>query len=122
MSIQGPNPKKATARSLFRGDVRLRAEMMLLVFLSACDLFMTYILLRQGRHFYESNPIANWFFLQWNVAGLTGFKFGLVGLIVVLGETIEHHRPNVGRAILLLGSLGALLAVVQGLRLLLLHG
>jgi hypothetical protein len=95
---------------------------MLLVALSAADLFMTYILLWTGQHFYESNPVAQWFFARWNVAGLTGFKFALVGLIVVLSEMIERHRPGVGRAILLLGSLAALVVVVHGLRLFMTHG
>lgn len=80
---------------------------------------MTYLLLWQGGRFYESNPVAQWFFARWNVAGLTGFKFALVGVIVVLSETIERHRPGVGRAILILGSVAALLVTVHGLRLLL---
>ena len=46
----------------------------------------------------ELNPVAQWVFVRWNVAGLTVYKFSMVGLIVVLGETIERHRPGVGRA------------------------
>jgi hypothetical protein len=100
----------------------LQREALLLVFLSLADLLMTYVLLWRGEHFYESNPVAHWFFARWNVAGLAGFKFGMVGLVVVLSETIERHRPGVGRAILLLGSLVALAVTVHGMRLLLAHG
>jgi hypothetical protein len=103
-------------------DSQLQAESMLLVLLSAGDLLMTYTLLWRGSHFYESNPVAQWFFHRWNITGMTGFKFATVGLIVVLSEVIERHRPGWGRAILLLGSLGALVAIVHGLRLLLQHG
>jgi hypothetical protein len=101
---------------------RIAPESLLLVFLSAVDLLMTYTLLWQGRLFYESNPVAQWFFQRWNIAGMTAFKFGVVGVVVVLGETIERHRPGVGRAILVLGCIAALLVIAQGFRLLIEHG
>lgn len=107
---------------LFGEESRLQNETALLVLLSAGDLFMTYTLLWQGAHFYESNPVAQWFFQRWNIAGMTAYKFAMVGIIVVLSETIERHRPGWGRAIVLLGGLAALIATIHGLRLLLHHG
>ncbi len=65
--------------------------------------------------------MAHWFFVRWNIAGMTAFKFGLVGFILILSEIIERHRPGVGRAIMILGSLGALAVTVHGFRLLLAH-
>jgi Domain of unknown function (DUF5658) len=103
------------------GESLMPGESLLLVVLSAADLFMTYVLLWRGQ-FYEANPIALWFFNRWNVAGLTSFKFGMVALIVTLSETIERHRPGVGRAILLFGSVAAVLVTVHGFRLLMNHG
>jgi hypothetical protein len=93
-----------------------------LVLLSAGDLFVTYILLRSGSHFYEANPIANWFFQRANIAGMIAYKFLLVGMIVTLAETIERHRPRVGRAIATLGSLLAFYAMAKGIGLLMEHG
>ncbi|MDR3639017.1 MAG: DUF5658 family protein [Isosphaeraceae bacterium] len=113
---------RSPVRLPFGEASRLETETTLLVLLSAADLFMTYTLLWQGAHFYESNPIAQWFFQRWNIAGMTAYKFGMVGVIVVLSETIERHRPGWGRAIVLLGGLAALVAAVHGLRLLLQHG
>jgi len=92
-------------------------ESLLLILLSTGDLFVTYSLLWQQR-FYEANPVARWFFERWNIAGLTAFKFGLIALVVVLGETIERHRPRVGRAILVLGCVTAAAVMLHGLRLL----
>ncbi len=89
--------------------------------LSAADLLMTYVLLWRGQ-FYEANPVAQWFFARWNVTGLTAFKFGMVALIVILGDTIERQRPGVGRAILLFGCAVAVGVTVHGLRLLMVHG
>jgi hypothetical protein len=95
----------------------LGPESLWLILLSAGDLFVTYALVWEER-FYESNPFARWFYERWNIAGMTAFKFGLVALIVVLGETIERHRPKVGRAILILGCITAAAVMVHGLRML----
>jgi hypothetical protein len=89
-----------------------------LIVLSIGDLLVTYTLLRRGGGAFEANPIARWFFDRWNMAGMTGFKFGMVAFVVLLGETIERHRPGLGRAILGFGCLGAAAVMIQGLRLL----
>jgi hypothetical protein len=105
----------------FDGKSLLPFESVLFVALSAADLFMTYRLLWHGQ-FFEANPLAQWFFARWNIAGMTAFKFGLVAFIIVLCETIERHRPRVGRVILLLGCVAAAAVVIHGLRLQIDHG
>ena len=97
-------------------------ECLLLIALSVADLLLTHRLLGQGGGFYESNPLAQWVFERWNVAGLSVYKFGLVGLVIVLGEVIERHRRGWGRAVVLFGCAAAALVYVQGLRLWLHHG
>jgi hypothetical protein len=87
------------------------------VLLSAADLFMTYALLRTGGGFYESNPLALWFFRRWNMAGMTAFKFGAIGVAIALGEVIERRRPGWGRFVLYIGCAAAAVAFFQGLRL-----
>lgn len=93
-----------------------------LVIFSVTDLFMTYRLLWQGGRFYELNPVAQWFFQRWNIAGMTAYKFGMVALILVLGEVIERHRPGWGRTIVVLGACAAAIVTAYGLRLLIHHG
>ncbi len=86
---------------------------------SAADVFVTYSLLRRGPAFYESNPVAQWFFVRWNIAGMAFFKFGLMGLVIVIGEVVERRRTGWGRGLLLVSCLATLVVVSYGLRLLL---
>ena len=88
-----------------------------LVILSLADLLMTFALLRRSTRFFESNPIAYWFFEHWNMAGMVFFKFGLIGGVILLSEIIERQRPGWGRFVLFVGCLGAVYAVFQGGRL-----
>ena len=112
-------------RRLIRAGARessvLEMESLALIALSAADLFVTYALLRRGPAFYESNPVAQWFFVRWNIAGMALFKFGAMGLVVAIGEVVERHRPGWGRCLLLVSCLATLAVVVHGLRLLFGH-
>lgn len=121
MTVQEPKAEGGSFRSIVAGKAILANESLLLVVLSACDLFITYLLLWRGGHFYEANPLARWFFDRWNIAGMTAFKFGLVAIIIVLCEIIERHKPRVGRAIVILGCAAALVVSIHGLRLLIGH-
>jgi ribosomal protein S27AE len=96
---------------------RLQGFSVCLLSLSAADLFMTFTLLRTSHTFYESNPIAQWIFHRWNMAGMVFFKFSAIALAIALGEVIERHRPGWGKAILLLGCIAAAYAFTHGLRL-----
>ena len=88
-----------------------------LVILSAADLMMTFFLLRRSAAFFESNPVAYWFFARWNMEGMVFFKFSLIGGVILLSEIIERHRPGWGRFVLFIGCVGAAYAVFHGVRL-----
>lgn len=105
-----------------REDSRLQGFSVALLLISTADLLMTYTLLRTSNTFYESNPIAQWVFHRWNMAGMVVFKFALVAFIIGLAEIIERHRPRLGKAVLLLGCLATAYAFIHGLRLYLGHG
>ena len=100
----------------------LEFESLGLVALSTADILVTYVLLRRGPAFYESNPVAQWFFVRWNIAGMAVFKFSAMGLVIVIGEIVERHRPGWGRVLLLASCLATAVVVSYGLRLLLGHG
>lgn len=121
-----PRRRSSRPRDAFRAltgsPSHVGREGVWLVVLSAVDLFVTYRLLWQGGRFYESNPVAQWFFRQWNIAGMTGYKFGMVAFILVLGEVIERHRPGWGRAVVLFGAGAAAVVAAHGVRLLIHHG
>ena len=84
---------------------KLQGLILLFLLVSIADLVMTYWLLSVNPHVYESNPLANWFFANWNIAGMTFFKFGVVALVVIISEFVEHRRAGAGKFVLILGSL-----------------
>jgi hypothetical protein len=92
-----------------------------LLALSAVDLFVTFTLLRTGPAFFESNPVAQWFFARWNIAGMVAFKFSIIGAVIVVSEFIERRRPGWGRFVLMIGCVGAAYAAYKGLSLYLAH-
>lgn len=116
-----PRPRTAL-HALTGSPSHVGREGVWLVAISAMDLFVTYRLLWQGGRFYESNPVAQWYFHRWNIAGMTGYKFGMVAFILVLGEIIERHRPGSGRAVVVFGAAAAAIVSAHGLRLLIHHG
>jgi hypothetical protein len=88
-----------------------------LLALSAADLFMTFALLRTSPAFFESNPVAQWFFARWNMAGMVMFTFSVIAAVIAVSEFIERRRPGWGRFVLLIGCLGAAYAIYKGFNL-----
>ncbi len=125
--ITNPHPRRKTHGRLGAwvtiGEASLlEYECLGLIALSAADVLVTYFLLRRGPAFYESNPVAQWIFLRWNIAGMAVFKFSAVGLVITIGEIVERHRPGWGRALLLVSCVVTAVVVWYGLRLILGHG
>ena len=87
-----------------------------LVALSLLDLLTTYVLLRNFADCYEANPVADYFFKNWNILGMSLFKFGLVGGVVAMSEIIERSRPRWGKLVLVFGCVAAASVVLQGVR------
>lgn len=119
-------PRQRFWTNLIRASIaepsRLQGLSVCLLALSAADLFMTFTLLKTSQTFYESNPVAQWFFQRWNMAGMVMFKFGVIGGVIALGEYIERKRPGRGRFVLMVGCVAAAVVVWHGLRLYLNHG
>jgi hypothetical protein len=97
---------------------RVEQESLALLFLSIADLLVTHALLRSGPAYYESNPIAHWFFARWNIAGMTVLKFSVVAFVVLIGEVVERRRPGLGKGMLTVASLMTAAVVAYGLKLL----
>jgi DNA-directed RNA polymerase subunit RPC12/RpoP len=113
----GAESPGALLRAVALEASRLQGPSLCLVALSAADLFVTFTLLRTSHAYYESNPVAQWFFLRWNMAGLAIFKFTVIGVVIALGEIIERRRPGWGRFVLMVGCAAAAAVVWHGLRL-----
>ena len=88
------------------------------VALSVADILITYALLRRGPSFYEANPVAQWFFQRWNIAGMAALKFSVIGAVIAMSEVIERKKPGWGRGVILLGCAASAAVVWHGARLL----
>ncbi|WP_165250673.1 DUF5658 family protein [Paludisphaera soli] len=123
--VPPPAPSRRTVRVAWRDFFHetarrgslLEGEIVALVLLSVADLMTTYHLLRAHPKFYESNPIAQFVFARWDIAGMAVFKFSVVAFVVVVGEVVERRRPGLGRFVILVGCLASALVVFQGMRL-----
>ncbi|WP_165219055.1 DUF5658 family protein [Aquisphaera insulae] len=116
-------PEQARAKNRGRvrhpilDDARVQRPAVALLLLSAGDLFMTYRLLQTSPAFYESNPVAKWFFTRWNMAGMVLFKFAAVAFAIVACEIVERKRPGLGKLVLILSCLATVYAIQTGVNL-----
>ncbi len=99
------------------GASQLQGLSLCLVALSIADILMTFALLRNDESYYESNPVAGWFFARWNMAGLVAFKFSAIAGAIALGELIERRRGGLGKLVLAVGCAAAAAVVWHSLRL-----
>ena len=78
---------------------------------------MTFALLRISPHFYESNPVAMWFFRALEHRRDDCLEVRAVALAIAIGELVERRRPGWGKAVLLIGCLATAAVVAHGPRL-----
>lgn len=67
------------------------------VFLSAMDLFFTLLILHPAFGAEEVNVLARWVIQHGGLRGIIAYKFGLVGLIVLICEIVGRRREGLGR-------------------------
>lgn len=100
------NTKPPQTRWLAGLHVVHQQETIRYVFVSALDLFMTFLLLYASesgwtqRIIFESNPVADYFYGAWGIRGLIYFKFAVVALVVIIAQIIAAHRPKTARGLL----------------------
>ncbi len=122
MAESNPSSKPFRWQTLFSAAA-LQQETLRFVLVSALDLFMTYILLRQeGMHFIESNPVAGRFFADYGLKGMVYFKFGMVALVCVIAQIVVRRRPRTAKWLLNWATLVVVGVVVYSFVLLLKHG
>lgn len=113
--------------TLFRLPLPLQRESSLFLIVSVLDVLMTCMLLEDltgvtGRTiFYESNPVARYFFEGWGLGGIVYFKFAMVALIEVIAHLIAIKNVPVGRRLLDFGTLAVSVVVIYSMYLLVSH-
>ncbi len=114
-------PQPFSWRTLFRAAAH-QQEMLRYVLVSALDLFMTYILLRQSEaRFIEANPVARYFIYGWGFKGMVYFKFGMVALVCAISQIVVQTRPRVAQWLLNWATLVVAGVVIYSLALFLRH-
>lgn len=94
-----------------KSSLLYETELSWFVLVGALDVFMTYLILRysaEGRTqnvLIEGNPIARWVLHKWGMQGMVIFKFIMIALVATIAEVVGQVRPNVGRGLLILGTL-----------------
>jgi len=119
-------PKLTTLRkTLFCKRLPLESEISLYILVSALDVFMTCIVMSHqaadGGHFYESNPVANYFFLKWGMPGMVFFKFAIVSIVVSIIQLIASQQLVTARRICSFAIVISCVVVLYSLSLLVQH-
>ncbi len=89
------------------------------VFLSAMDVFMTFIVLQFGGA--EANKLADWILQRFGLGGMTLFKFAMVTFVICLCEIIGRLRYSSGRLLIWAGIIVTCFPVALAFGLLFLH-
>jgi hypothetical protein len=124
---QPKTPARGLWYTIFRLSLPLQRESALFVIVSVLDVMMTYLMLSDvpepdGRvMFYESNPVARWFFEGWGLSGIVAFKFSMVAVVEVIAQIVAIRQLQVGRRLLEFGTLVVAVVVLYSMYLLLTH-
>lgn len=116
----------AGLRRLATGHLPLESETAAFIGVSLLDFFVTWWLLLAGQvgrlRFVESNPVARYFIESWGpVKGMLGFKLGVVVVVSVIAQLIAIKRVDLGRLVLVFGSVATAAVVVYSVTLYLRH-
>jgi hypothetical protein len=127
-SVSHPKtPARGLWYTIFRLSLPLQRESALFLIVNVLDVMMTYLMLSDvpepdGRAmFYESNPVAHWFFVKWELSGIVVLKFTMVAVVEVIAQIIAIRRLQLGRRLLEFGTLVVALVVLYSMYLLLTH-
>lgn len=115
---EGDRESRSLWHFVTRRSLPLEREHSVYILVSALDVFMTYILLRYGG-FVESNPVAHYFYADWDIAGMAIYKFGAVAVVSIFAQIIAHHKLRTARALLNFASLITACVVIYSFSLLL---
>lgn len=91
-----------------------------LLFFSALDIMLTWVIFSNGGH--EVNPIAEKVIFRWGLDGMIVYKFVLVTFFILICETVGKLRDSTGKTLSKVGVLIAAFPVCWSLLLLLRHG
>jgi hypothetical protein len=89
------------------------------VFLSAMDVFMTFLVLFFGGS--EANSLANWVLERYGLAGMTLYKFALITFVIAVCEIVGRLSDRAGRLLINAGIIVTCIPVTLAFALLFVH-
>ncbi len=78
--------QNSDVRHLLTGKLPLQDQTTYFVLVNTLDIYLTYLHLASGN--VESNPIANFFFKNWNIWGMVVFKMAIVAAVCVIAQIV----------------------------------
>jgi hypothetical protein len=98
----GTGDARSSIKHLLTGKLPLQDHTTYFILVNALDIFLTYLILtRQG---VEANPIANFFFRNWNIQGMIAFKMVIVGFVCILSQVIALRSIRSASRLLIFGT------------------
>lgn len=91
-----------SAKYLLTGKLPLQDQTTYFILVNALDIFLTYLHLRSGN--IESNPLANFFFKNWNIIGMVAFKMTIVASVCVIAQIVALKSLQKGSRLLNFGT------------------
>ena len=92
----------SSLKHLLTGKLPLQDQTTYFILVNALDIFLTYLHLRGGNH--EANPIANFFFRNWNISGMIIFKLSIVASVCVIAQIVALSSLQKGSRLLNFGT------------------
>lgn len=106
--------------SIRQPPMRYQNAYVWLIFISALDIMMTWLILYWGGR--EVNALADWVIQNYDLAGMIIFKFTVATFVVVLCELVGRMRDSAGRKLAIASVAISALPVFLAFTMLLSHG
>lgn len=96
--------------------MRLQTPYVWLVFVSAMDLMLTWIILHKGG--IEANVLAAWIIHHYDLVGVVIFKFGVMTGVILISEWIARHNLDTARKFAIVAVALSAVPIIVGFRVL----
>jgi uncharacterized repeat protein (TIGR04138 family) len=106
--------------SFYKRPVLYQNAYIWLVFLSAMDIMMTWLVLSRPNG-YEANALANWVLTNYGLVGMVLYKLILITFVIVVCEMVGRRKQDVGAKFSVVAILIAAFPIIMAFVLLLGH-
>ncbi len=80
------------------------------------DAVAVYALLRRNSHYFESNPVARWFYKGRSFRGMVWFKMAMVFFVITIAQVVARQNEPLVRLLVVFGCIAVDSVFVAGER------